>query len=293
MKKGIVLLTCILLLTSCSRVPSADVVATSVAGTVAAQQPILQEQVASPMAQKPINTTAPTLPPESTATLEPTTTQAPTSVPLSTYTGPVVLAEISGTGSVVTDDYQLPRCWKAVFYWNALPDSSGYVPINIDLYNKASPDDSISLVDVYGMDIPAEGMSGAMWQGLKGGTYYFATSDTNDPWTVKIVCLDNVAPTGTAMDIKGKGQFVSDSYELPACNKSVFSWSVEPDRSGYAFLSLYLCDQTECNSLVSEYQSDMTGPLTGQVVQRVDKGTYFIFSDGTQQSWSVTWECKD
>ena len=71
MKKDLVLLTCILLLASCSAAPSADTVATLVAATVAAQQ------VSSTVAPQPTDTTVPATIQESTSTPEPTSTQAP------------------------------------------------------------------------------------------------------------------------------------------------------------------------------------------------------------------------
>ena len=78
-----------------------------------------------------------------------------------------------------------------------------------------------------------------------------------------------------------------------SCDKSIFNWSVTPDSNGRASIDLYLCSMTECNSLVWDSASDLTSPLTGQALLKVNDGMYFIASDNPGQNWSVTWECKD
>ena len=88
MKLAYYLVIFAILLTSCSSTPSADTIATSVAGTVAAQQPI--QQVSSPNVSQPIDTTAPiatqgpTVTPKPTNTPRPTNTHAPTRTPTAT-----------------------------------------------------------------------------------------------------------------------------------------------------------------------------------------------------------------
>jgi hypothetical protein len=56
---------------------------------------------------------------------------------------------------------------------------------------------------------------------------------------------------------------------------------------------LALCDMKACSTIVNEFKMDMTEPLTGQALQAVKAGDYFLVSANTQESWSVTWECKD
>jgi hypothetical protein len=103
MKSLYCLVLCSVLLASCSPASSADVIATSVAGTVAAQQPAQQEQLSSPLA--PTATRQPTLTAALTKTPKPTDIPKPTSTPKPTYTltpppEPVIL---TGSGDSVVD----------------------------------------------------------------------------------------------------------------------------------------------------------------------------------------------
>jgi hypothetical protein len=276
------------LLAACSSAPSGNAIQTA----------IVQTEMARPTKTFVFILTAiptplpPTLPPKPTATTSPTATQKPTIGPSPTYSEPVVLLEISGTGATITDNYQLPKCRKAVFYWNVSPNSNGTASLILNLY-KTTVSDSVTLVNDIAMNVPGEGLGGSINQSLKGGEYYFSTENTDEAWTVRLECQDGVAPVGTSMNIQATGMFVSDNYELPKCNKSIFNWSVEPNSNGTASLILYLCSLTECNTLVNEIKMDLSSALTGQALQPLSGGVYFIGSENTQQPWSVTWECKD
>jgi hypothetical protein len=279
------------LLASCSSAPSANTVQTAIAETQAAQ-PAQQEPISSPVALKPKDTTIPTVPPKPTATKEPTATEVPTVVPSPTYSQPVVLIEFSGTGATVTDDYQLPECRKGVLYWHVNAGSYNFASLILNAYNKGISEEQY-LVSAYASDVGEEGLSGSALLPLTGGTYYFSSENTDEAWTTRIECQDGVAPVGSGIDLQVTGNIVTDNYTLSACQKSIFSWSVEPDSNKYASLMIDLCDQNECNNLVMGFQQDTTSQLTGDAVQSVKAGDYFLVSTNSNQPWTVKWECKD
>jgi hypothetical protein len=254
--------------------------------------PILPEMLTPYTSPQPTDTTAPT------ATREPTTpsavraTQVPILTPSPIYSQPLVLLEFSGTGETVTNNYRLPKCLKAVYYWSASPNSNGTASLILNLHQPTATD-SVTLVNVVAMDTYAEGLSGSVLRGLIGGEYSFSIENTNEAWTIRVECQDNIAPVGTGMSIQSSGWFVSDNYVLSTCQKGIFSWSVEPNANGTASLVLYLCDLKRCTTMVNEVKLDMTAPLTGQVTAMLQSGTYFIGAENTLQPWSVSWECKD
>lgn len=92
------------LLASCSSGPSADIVATSVAGTVAAQQPVQEEQASSPTVYQltdtpaQTNTPYPSRTPEPSNTPRPTSTPKPTSTPTPTIIPPPVTPTVTPIG---------------------------------------------------------------------------------------------------------------------------------------------------------------------------------------------------
>jgi hypothetical protein len=160
-------------------------------------------------------------------------------------------------------------------------------------YNKGTGGE-MSLVNTMATDVGS--LDGTVLIPLKGGTYYFQTENTDESWTAKIECQDGMAPAGTGMDIQAVGYTVTENYTLSKCTKSVFNWSVEPSSYGTASLILHLCKANEtnsCESLVNEMKTDMSSPMTGQALQKVENGDYFLVSDNTNEPWTVTWECKD
>jgi hypothetical protein len=288
---GLVLIV-ILLVSACSSAPSANAVQTAVAETLSAK-PVQQEQAVSPTVPQPTNTIVPTVIPKPTTTTAPTATEVPTLIPTPSFSQPVVLLEFSGTGATVTEDYTLPTCWKAVLYWNVAPNSGGSASLILTQNNKDTGNDK-TLVNEFGMDVGSDGMNGIAFDPLLGGNYYYSTENTNEAWSAKIECQDGVAPVGTGINIQATGGTATDNYTLSACNKSIFNWSVDPNSSGSASLILALCDlKKNCETIVNEFKMDMTSPLTGQALQSVKAGDYFLVSENTSQSWNVTWECKD
>ncbi len=254
--------------------------------------PILPEMLTPYTSPQPTGTTAPTVTREPSATLALKATQVSTLTPSPINSQPVVLLESSGTGETVTDNYLLPNCWKAVYYWSVSPKSNGSASLILNIHQPIVTD-SVTLIDIAAIDVPTEGLSGSVLWGLKSGKYYFSIGNTDEAWTIRVECQDNVAPVGTGMNIQANGWFVSDNYVLSTCQMGIFSWSVKPRADGNASLILYLCDLKQCTTMVNEVKTDMIAPLTGQVTAMLQSGTYFIGAENTLQSWSVSWECKD
>jgi hypothetical protein len=242
-------------------------------------------------------TTVATEPPDMpapTATSAPTNTPPPTTTPKPMYSEPTVLLELDGVGETVTDNFKFPECQKAVFYWTAMPGQYGSASLIVHLHNVATGKE-MTLVNEFAMDTP-EGISGSALQPLAGGEYYFTTENTDEAWTLRVECQDNQAPVGSELDLQGIGNIVTDNYELPACSKSVFAWSVEPNDSGTASLIVYLCKvgETRCPSLVNEFDMDLTAPLKGEALQKLSGGIYFLATDNTSgRPWTIRWECQD
>ena len=280
------------LLVSCSAASSGEDIGQMFLAETQRAIPILPEMLTPYTSPQPTDTTAPTATREPTVTQALKATQVPILTPSPIYSQPVVLLELSGTGETVTDNYLLPKCWKAVYYWRASPNSNSTPSITLNLHQPTATD-SVTLVNVVAMDMYAEGLSGSVLRGLTGGEYYFSIENTEEAWTIRVECQDNVAPVGTGMNIQATGWFVSDNYLLSTCQQGIFSWSVEPNANGTASLVLYLCDSKQCATMVKDDKTDMTAPLTGQVTAMLQSGTYFIGAENTLQPWSVSWECKD
>ena len=238
------------------------------------------------------NTSAPTATRVLTAAPARRATQALALTPSPASSQPRVLLEVSGKGKTVTNHYQLPKCWKAVFYWSVSPNSNGTASLTLNLHQPTAID-SGTLININAMDVRSEGLSGSALKELKGGESYFSIENTDAAWKIRLECQDNAAPVGTGMNIQESGWFVSDNYRLSTCQNGIFSWSVEPDAKGAASLVLYLCDLTRCTTMVNEEKMDMTRPLTGQVTAMLQSGTYFIGAANTLQPWSIIWTCKD
>jgi hypothetical protein len=235
----------------------------------------------------------PTPAPQATNTPRP----APTNTPEPTkpvYVEPTVLLELEGTGATVTDNFELPSCQKAIFYWTAAASQSNTASLIVDLHTVGEEREG-PLVNEFEMDVPAEGIGGATLQPLAGGEYYFTTENTDLPWTLRAECQDGQAPAGSEIDLQGAGNTVTANYELPACQKSVFIWSVGPGSGGAASLIVHLCKvgADRCVSLVNEFKMDLTGPLEGEVLQDLTGGLYYLTTENLSGPWNIRWECRD
>jgi hypothetical protein len=204
----------------------------------------------------------------------------------------VVLSEIEGTGSAVTDNYQLPACNKAVFKWNVASTSSGTGSLILKIFSPESADGD-TIVNEFAMDLGTSGLSGSALYPLQGGEYYFSSENTDQTWTLQIECQDGTAPVAEGIDIEATGNIVTANYTLPACRKSIFEWSAAPSSSGTGALILKLCGN-RCVTIVNEFKMDLSQDMTGQSLEAVDGGIYYLVSENTgERSWTVNWTCGD
>lgn len=98
--------------------------------------PIVPEMLTPYVSPQPTQTTSPTATVIAAATQPPKPTQVPTLIPSPIYSQPKVLAEFSGTGETVTDNYVFPQCFKAVYYWSASPNSNGKASLTLIYINQ-------------------------------------------------------------------------------------------------------------------------------------------------------------
>lgn len=260
-----------------------------------------------PAATVPPTAIPATVPPTATRTPQPSDTPKPTLTPLPTKTAtpeptprstePVILAVISGTGAVVTDNYDLPKCIKAVFAWKVRPNDWGTASLIFRLYNAGTGKDK-AVVSEMDTDLAEEWFTGQNIQALSGGTYYFASENTDEDWVVSIECHDGLAPVASgSLDVSGTGNAVTGNHELPACGKSIFHWETAPSDYGTASIIAYLCvdaPTVTCDNIVSDMKTDTSELFTGQSVVRLTGGLYYVYVYNLSgPSWRIWWECKD
>jgi hypothetical protein len=203
------------------------------------------------------------------------------------------LLELEGEGETVTDNFDLPACGKAVFYWTAAASDYGTASLILHL-RKVGADHDVSLVNEAEFDVP-DGIGGAALQPLAGGECYFTSENTDAPWSVRVECQDGQAPAAEGIDVTGEGNAVTANYSLPACDKSVFVWGVEPNDGGTAAIIVHLCKVGEerCVSIANEMEVDLSELLTGETLQGLSGGLYFLTTENLTGPWSVRWECRD
>jgi hypothetical protein len=138
-------------------------------------------------------------------------------------------------------------------------------------------------------------MVGQVLQPLTGGEYYFSSENTDESWSIVLECQDNAAPVTEGIDIQGDGPTVSSNYRLPSCQKSVFVWETHPSDSGLASIIAYvyltegdlLLDRARIAGEVDE------GVITGETLQSVSTGVYFVTVENTTEPWRIRWECRE
>jgi len=226
-----------------------------------------------------------------TDALQPGNTPVPTE---SADPARVPMVTVEETGETVTDNHELPECFKAVFDWHVDPGAYGSASLILKLHNVAK-EEPVTLVNEFGEN--PEGLDGRALQPLIGGQYFFSSENTDEPWRVAVICEDNAAPVASGeLDVEGRGNTVSDNYELPACSKSVFSYSVEPDDLGSASIIIYLCnaDQRVCATIANEFEMDLTDPMEGKAIESLRGGHYFFATENASgNDWRISWECQD
>lgn len=97
---------------------------------------------------------------------------------------PRVFLEISGSGDLVTENYEWGDCEKAVFYWSGSPVGRGG-NMFVDLH-KVGLEDYVSLV----IETIYEPLEGETLQPLLGGPYYLAIQAPEVSWTIRGECQD-------------------------------------------------------------------------------------------------------
>ncbi len=234
-----------------------------------------------------------------TQALEPVAVPGVTTVPALTMpavTEPTVLAEFAGEGNTVTDNFKTPVCRKAVVHWTAASSGGDFLPtasLIVHLFEAGGEEEY--LINQLVLDPPPEGINGVVAHPLLEGEHYFSTENTDGSWTLRVECWDEVAPVGSEMNLAGRTATVTDNYELPACKKSVFVWSVEPDDSGSAVLSvnLFKTDKERPNRLINEHRSDSATILEGRALNRLSDGLYWLAVEHASGPWTIRWECQD
>jgi hypothetical protein len=251
------------------------------------------------VAQADTPTEPPTTAPTNTPTPEPTPTPTPPPTPTPaptepSYSDPIEVLTVEATGETVTDNYEMPECFKAVFDWHTEPNNYGSASLILKLHSVATEKES-TLVNEFGQS--AQGLDGETLQPLAEGEFFFSSENTGEPWRVTLICEDNVAPAAVGeLDVEGHANLVSKNYRLPACTKSVFNYTVQPNENGSASLILYLCnvERERCQSIVNKFEMDLSGPLEGKAVESLSEGTYFLVTENASGcDWHITWECQD
>jgi hypothetical protein len=260
------------------------------------------EGTASPVAVAgetavPADTVAPQDSPVPTNIPQPTDTPLPTEKPKATGTSPPaepsIFLNIAGTGETVSEDFEGPECFKAVFLWSVESKDSGLTSLTINLHNVYTQK-AMEIVSTFETETVGT-MRGESIQALLGGAYYVTVEDHSGPWALQGICREGEAPSGEGIDLHGVGQVVSGNVVLTECQKSVFVWSVEPRSSGLAQLEVSLANAKthQGRYLVSEFEMDVAGTLSGEVLEPVSDGMYFIHVESASGPWTLRWDCRD
>lgn len=243
---------------------------------------------------QPTDTLAPTDTPAPTGTPQPTDTPQPTITPTPMRTEPEVLLELDGQGKAVTDNYELPACHKAVFYWTATTGEYGAASLIARLHKTDSEGD-IVIVNEFNTDVGSDSITWPALLPLEGGEYYFSTENTDEPWSLRVECQDGMASVAEGLDVQGVGLAVTDNYKLSSCQKSVFMWTVEPNESGAASIiaRLHTDGGEEAFVFANEFDMDLSEPLEGEKLQSINEGIYYVSVENTSEPWHIRWECRD
>lgn len=235
-------------------------------------------------------------PPEATEPPAPTETPVPTEPPASPtpmpepiYQEPVVLLEYSTAGEDVSDNFMLPVCQKAIFNYSVQSGAGGYASLILRLNNVAEGTEMGLVNDM----VEAPQMVGQVLQPLLGGEYYFTSENTDESWQVRVECHDNTAPIAEGMDISGDTPAVTQNYRLSDCRKSVFIWETQPGDGGYASMIVRLVQiypKLRGETLVNDMQE---GDLTGESLEAIETGDYFLVIENISGPWHIRWECRD
>lgn len=193
----------------------------------------------------------------------------------------------------MTDNYNWPACEKAVFTWHAEARPSGMVSLAVKLH-KVGDDGWDLIANEFAVGEPA-GLTAQKLQPLDGGEYYFSIENTGAPWSILVECQDGQPGQDGGIDVSGDRDTVTCNYTLPQCSKSVFVWSSAPRESGFAALivTFYKVAGGWPDLLVNALEVDATEPMTGEALEPVTPGVYYLEIYNTTGHWTVRWECRD
>ena len=206
---------------------------------------------------------------------------------------PQTLLELTGTGEVVTDNYTWPACEKTVFYWSAEVGQYGSASLIIKLY-QIGREWPYYIVNELEFDAP-HAIAGQSLESLEGGEYYLASSNTDARWSLVVQCHDGQPGLEGPLALEGSGHIVSSNYSLPRCSKSVFSWRIIPNDRGTASLiaKLFTVGEDRPDYLINELEFDAVEPVSGESLEPLSGGLYYLSTENVNGTWSLRWECRD
>lgn len=225
---------------------------------------------------------------------QPAAPREPAATTAALRTEPEVVLEIDGQAETVTDNYALPECGKTVFYWTVETSDFGSASLIARMHDVAVGREEL-LLNAVDLEADSDTVSWPALMSVDAGDYYFTTQNTDEPWSLRVECQDGMAPVAEGMEVSGEGLTVTDNYQLPACSKSVFAWSIEPDATGSAsaIIELYKAGADQPVVVANEFEMDATEPVTGQSMHSVGAGPHYLFVYNTSNPWTVRWECQD
>ena len=89
------------------------------------------------------------------------------------------------------------------------------------------------------------------------------------------------------LSVEGQGYLVTENYSWTKCGKAVFAWKDE----GFGRITIRLFKAGEDKPIYILSNEEL--PSTGETVQPIDTGTYFLAIRGSLVGWSLTGECRD
>ena len=93
-------------------------------------------------------------------------------------------------------------------------------------------------------------------------------------------------PPTQFVNLEGTGDSVSDNFEVQECQKAVFSWTAVGQSNFIVYLWKVGIDDNRL--LVNEI-----APSSGETLQPLTGGTYWLTIDSPTESWSITAECRE
>lgn len=95
--------------------------------------------------------------------------------------------------------------------------------------------------------------------------------------------------------LEGTAASAKSGLVWAACEKAVFYWTLAPGQNGEASMTLRLqkAGQAASVTLVDEFATALTQPLSGAALQPLSGGEYTLSAEGVYSPWSVRVVCQD